>query len=114
MNPTIVDIVVLFSFVPVWYIIFSVYERWTDPRAKRRRQRKARYNKRMKELNKQWRAQVLTGKKKEWSKVDYFMSQREIAKVLGMTETDVKRIESRAIAKLRRSGKLDKFLGAKE
>ena len=56
MNPTIVDIVVLFSFVPVWYIIFSVYERWTDPRAKRRRQRKARYNKRMKELNKQWRA----------------------------------------------------------
>ncbi len=55
MNPTIVDIVVLFSFVPVWYIIFSVYERWTDPRARRRRQRKARYNKRMKELNKQWR-----------------------------------------------------------
>ena len=52
--------------------------------------------------------------KKEWSKVDYFMSQREIAKVLGITETDVKRIESRAIAKLRRSGKLDKFLGAKD
>ena len=52
--------------------------------------------------------------KKEWSKVDYFMSQREIAKVLGITETDVKRIESRAIAKLRRSGKLDKFLGSKD
>tara|TARA_R100001198_G_C5181757_1_gene178089 strand:- start:21 stop:194 length:174 start_codon:yes stop_codon:yes gene_type:complete len=57
----------------------------------------------------------LTGTgKKEWSKVDYFMSQREIAKVLGITETDVKRIESRAIAKLKRSGKLERFLGAKE
>jgi DNA-directed RNA polymerase sigma subunit (sigma70/sigma32) len=52
--------------------------------------------------------------KKEWSKVDYFMSQREIAKVLGITETDVKRIESRAIAKLRRTGKLDKYIGAKD
>ena len=56
MNPTLVDIVILFSFVPVWYIIFSVYERWNDPRNRRRRQRKARYKKRLKELNKQWRA----------------------------------------------------------
>ena len=55
MNPTIVDIVILFSFVPVWYIIFSVYERWNDPRARRRRQRNARHKRRMKELNKQWR-----------------------------------------------------------
>jgi hypothetical protein len=55
MNPTIVDIVILFSFVPVWYIIFSVYESWADPRNRRRRKRKARHKKRMKELNKQWR-----------------------------------------------------------
>ena len=114
MNPTIVDIVILFSFVPVWYIIFSVYERWNDPRARRRRQRKARYNKRMKELNNSGELRSVTSKKKEWRKVDYFMSQREIAKVLGITETDVKRIESRAIAKLKRSGKLERFLGAKE
>jgi len=56
----------------------------------------------------------VTDKVKEWSKVDYFMSQREIAQVLGITETDVKRIESRAIAKLRRTGKLDKYIGAKD
>lgn len=56
----------------------------------------------------------MTDKVKEWSKVDYFMSQREIAKALGITETDVKRIESRAIAKLRRTGKLDKYIGAKD
>ena len=56
----------------------------------------------------------MTDKVKEWSKVDYFMSQREIVKALGITETDVKRIESRAIAKLRRTGKLDKYIGAKD
>ncbi len=56
----------------------------------------------------------MTDKVKEWSKVDYFMSQREIAKALGITETEVKRIESRAIAKLRRTGKLDKYIGAKD
>ena len=56
----------------------------------------------------------MTDKVKEWSKVDYFTSQREIAKALGITETDVKRIESRAIAKLRRTGKLDKYIGAKD
>jgi len=53
-------------------------------------------------------------KTREGRKVDYFMSQREIAKALGITETEVKRIESRAIAKLRRTGKLDKYIGAKD
>ena len=56
----------------------------------------------------------MTDKTREGRKVDYLMSQREIAQVLGITETDVKRIESRAIAKLRRTGKLDKYTGAKD
>ena len=56
----------------------------------------------------------MTDKTREGRKVDYLMSQREIAQVLGITETEVKRIESRAIAKLRRSGKLDKYIGAKD
>ena len=56
----------------------------------------------------------MTGKTREGRKVDYLMSQREIAQVLGITETEVKRIESRAIAKLRRTGKLDKYIGAKD
>lgn len=56
----------------------------------------------------------MTDKTREGRKVDYLMSQREIAQVLGITETDVKRIESRAIAKLRRTGKLDKYIGAKD
>lgn len=51
---------------------------------------------------------------REGRKVDYLMSQREIAQVLGITETEVKRIESRAIAKLKRTGKLDKYIGAKD
>jgi hypothetical protein len=55
MNPTLVDILILFSFVPVWFIIFDLYERWNNPRNRRRRQRNARYNKRMKYLRKQWR-----------------------------------------------------------
>ena len=56
----------------------------------------------------------MTDKIREGRKVDYLMSQREIAQVLGITETEVKRIESRAIAKLRRTGKLDKYIGAKD
>ena len=56
----------------------------------------------------------MTDKTREGRKVDYLMSQREIAKALGITETEVKRIESRAIAKLRRTGKLDKYIGAKD
>ena len=51
---------------------------------------------------------------REGRKVDYLMSQREIAQVLGITETEVKRIESRAIAKLKRTGKLDRYIGAKD
>lgn len=56
----------------------------------------------------------MTDKTREGRKVDYLMSQREIAQVLGITETEVKRIESRAIAKLRRTGKLNKYIGAKD
>ena len=56
----------------------------------------------------------MTDKTREGRKVDYLMSQREIAQVLGITETEVKRIESRAIAKLRRTGKLDKYIGAED
>ena len=56
----------------------------------------------------------MTDKTREGRKVDYLMSQREIAQVLGITQTEVKRIESRAIAKLRRTGKLDKYIGAKD
>ena len=56
----------------------------------------------------------MTDKTREGRKVDYLMSQREIAQALGITQTEVKRIESRAIAKLRRTGKLDKYIGAKD
>lgn len=56
----------------------------------------------------------MTDKTREGRKVDYLMSQREIAQVLGITETEVKRLESRAIAKLKRTGKLDKYIGAKD
>ena len=52
--------------------------------------------------------------KKKGKQYDYFMTQQQIANIMGITQTDVKRIESRAIAKLRRSGKLERFLGAKE
>jgi len=52
--------------------------------------------------------------KKKGKQYDYFMTQQQIADVMGITQTDVKRIESRAIAKLKRSGKLERFLGAKE
>lgn len=52
--------------------------------------------------------------KKKGKQCDYFMTQQQIADVMGITQTDVKRIESRAIAKLKRSGKLERFLEAKE
>ena len=45
----------------------------------------------------------MTDKIREGRKVDYLMSQREIAQVLGITETEVKRVESKAIAKLRQN-----------
>lgn len=55
MNPTLIDILVLFSFIPVWAGLCYLHQRWTDPRARRRRQRKARYNRRTKELARQRR-----------------------------------------------------------
>ncbi len=55
MNPTLVDILILFSFVPIWFLIFDTYERWNDPRARRRRQRKARRKELQKTLEKQGR-----------------------------------------------------------
>jgi len=55
MNPTLVDILILFSFVPIWFLIFDAYERWNDPRARRRRQRKARRRELQKTLEKQGR-----------------------------------------------------------
>jgi hypothetical protein len=55
MNPTLLDIAILFSFVPVWAGLCWAYESWTDPRNRRKRQRNARYKKRMKELNRQGR-----------------------------------------------------------
>jgi len=55
MNPTLVDILILFSFVPVWFLIFDTYERWNDPRARRRRTRKARRKALQQTLEKQGR-----------------------------------------------------------
>lgn len=55
MNPTLVDILLLFSFVPIWFLIFDTYERWNDPKARRRRQRKARRKTLQKTLEKQGR-----------------------------------------------------------
>ena len=55
MNPTLLDIAILFSFVPVWAGLCYLYESWNDPRNRRRRKRNARYKKRMKELNRQRR-----------------------------------------------------------
>ena len=45
---------------------------------------------------------------------DYYMSQAEVAKALGLTRAEVQQAETRGLQKLKRSGKLDRFLGAKE
>ena len=55
MNPTLVDILILFSFVPIWFLIFDAYERWNDPKARRRRTRKARRKALQQTLEKQGR-----------------------------------------------------------
>jgi hypothetical protein len=55
MNPTLLDIAILFSFVPLWYIIFDQYERWNDPRNRRRRERNARRKALRRELERQGR-----------------------------------------------------------
>ncbi len=45
---------------------------------------------------------------------DYYMSQAEVAKALGLTRSEVQQAEASGLKKLKRSGKLDRFLGAKE
>jgi transcriptional regulator len=42
------------------------------------------------------------------------MSQTEIAKVLNMTRAEVQHTEYIALKKLKQSGKLERFLGAKD
>ena len=55
MNPTLIDILVLFSFVPVWAGLCYLHQRWTDPRERRRRQRNARRKELRRELARQRR-----------------------------------------------------------
>ena len=45
---------------------------------------------------------------------DYYMSQTEVAKALGLTRSEVQQAEASGLKKLKRSGKLRRFLGAKE
>lgn len=45
---------------------------------------------------------------------DYFMSQAEIAEALNISRAEVQQAEYSGLTKLKRSGKLRKFLGAKE
>jgi DNA-directed RNA polymerase sigma subunit (sigma70/sigma32) len=45
---------------------------------------------------------------------DYFMSQEEVAKALNMTRSEVQQTEYTALKKLKRSGKLRRYVGAKE
>jgi hypothetical protein len=55
MNPTLLDIAILFSFVPVWAGLCWAYEKHSDPRAQRRRKRKARRKELRRELQRQGR-----------------------------------------------------------
>jgi len=55
MNPTLLDIAILFSFVPVWAGLMWAYENWTDPRNRRRRKRKARRKALRRELERRGR-----------------------------------------------------------
>lgn len=55
MNPTLLDIAILFSFVPVWAGLSLAYEKYSDPRARRRRKRKARRRALRRELEQQGR-----------------------------------------------------------
>ena len=45
---------------------------------------------------------------------EYYMSQVEEAKALGLTRSEVQQAEASGLKKLKRSGKLNRFLGAKE
>lgn len=51
MSQLMIDITILLSFFVLWAVACHLYERWTDPRNRRKRQRNARYKKRIKELN---------------------------------------------------------------
>ena len=51
-------------------------------------------------------------KRRQYS--DYFMSQEEVAKALNMTRSEVQQTEYTALKKLRRAGKLNRYVGAKE
>lgn len=55
MNPTLLDIALFLSFVPLWYIVMSTFEEWNKPRNRRRRQRKARRAQLRRQLEKQGR-----------------------------------------------------------
>jgi len=45
---------------------------------------------------------------------DYFMTRAEVAKVLNLSRAEVQQIEYKALTKLKQSGKLWKYVGAKE
>lgn len=51
-------------------------------------------------------------KRRQYS--DYFMSQEEVAKALNMTRAEVQHTEYTALKKLKRAGKLNRYVGAKE
>ena len=51
-------------------------------------------------------------KRKQYS--DYFMSQEEVAKALNITRSEVQQAEYSGLRKLKRSGKLNRYIGAKE
>ena len=55
MNPTLLDIAILFSFIPVWAGLCWAYEKYSDPRARRRRKRKARRKALRRDLERQGR-----------------------------------------------------------
>lgn len=55
MNPTLLDIALFLSFIPVWYVIMSTAEAWNNPRNRRRRQRKARRKALRRQLERQGR-----------------------------------------------------------
>ena len=55
MNPTLLDIAILFSFIPVWAGLCWLYEKYSDPVARRKRKRKARRKELRRDLEKQGR-----------------------------------------------------------
>ena len=55
MSQLMIDITILLSFFVVWAVASHLYERWTDPRNRRRRQRKARRKALRRQLERQGR-----------------------------------------------------------